>query len=778
MPIGIQSKKMRKVILVAGTFLFVSIAFLSVYLSLFYDNVSKSLLEANRQLSIGNKDAAYDIYFSIIGRDTSCEEAYRALAKLSAERGNFKDCAYFWKSVSNLNPLDKNAKLEYFRSMIISGAMPHLKYRYETLTDDSFLGDGERFEIAKAFLRYRMENEAIKVSEKIASESYKNLFSAHYKFSKGNFPYARQKYLAVLADAKTPDEKAYARLGLAMCDADANPQAVRELVDAISTGNPAIKAELLEVKSALLEMSGDSEGAAKAYLELAKARSYQIMPILKCAELAFETKSKKTLSELKASFESKDKISLELSYFVSAMESALEGKMEEAGKRLGLSGVFSKTLSGRVLELEILSSTKNFAALSRAASDFSSNVKNIPDDKLDRVVDILEKVLDESRTDKNLLEALLKISPKNRLANLIKMRADFAEGRFREAFVAANIAMETPNVSPVAFGIACASAMNLKNFTTVSLLAKKRLSKNQNDYEAALFAAKAAAASGNTDEAEFYYRKTLEIRKPNPDLIEEAGKFFLAAKKYEAFGNLINSIDTKNLPENEAVKAALSALYEKSRGNAKKQIALLKRASALQPQSVGLKLDLAQAYADSGDFRAAVALLESDAALSEIPQGKLMLAVFLREENGKGLARSVKILEKLDSNYPQNAALLKELSKSLFKLGKKSDALESAREAAVAAPNNADVLLQLGYMLSESGKDIESILPLERAFGLKPDGETKKLLLHSLLKAERESSSLSEKILFLRKAAELSPDDKAVAERLKLAESNFEKEGK
>lgn len=777
MPIGIQSKKMRKVILVAGTFLFVSIAFLSVYLSLFYDNVSKSLLEANRQLSIGNKDAAYDIYFSIIGRDTSCEEAYRALAKLSAERGNFKDCAYFWKSVSNLNPLDRNAKLEYFRSMIISGAMPHLKYRYEALTDDSFLGDGERFEIAKAFLRYRMENEAIKVSEKIASESYKNLFSARYNFSKGNLPYARQKYLAALACAKTPDEKAYAKLGLAMCDADANPQAATEFVDAISTENLAIRAELLEVKSALLEMSGDSKGAAKAYLELAKARRYQIAPILKCAELAFETKSKKTLSALKASFESKDKISLELSYFVSAMESALEGNMEEAEKRLGLSGVFSKTLSGRVLELEILSSTKNFTALSRTASDFSSNVKNIPEDKLDRVVDILEKVLDENRADKNLLEALLKISPKNRLANLIKMRSAFAEGRFREAFVAANIAMETPNASPAAFSIACASAMNLKNFTTVSLLAKKRLSKNQNDYEAVLFAAKAAAAAGNTDEAEFYYRRTLEIRKPNPDLIEEAGKFFLAAKKYEAFGNLINSIDT-NLPENEAVKAALSALYEKSRGNAKKQIALLKRASALQPQSVGLKLDLAQAYADSGDFRAAVALLESDTALSEIPQGKLMLAVFLREENGKGLARSVKILEKLDSIYPKNAVVLTELSKSLFKLGKKSDALESAREAAVAAPNNADVLLQLGYMLSESGKDIESILPLERAFGLKPEGETKKLLLRSLLKVERESSSLSEKILFLRKAAELSPDNKAIAERLKLAESDFEKEGK
>lgn len=778
MPIGSQSKKLRKIILAAGTFLFVSIVFSAVYLSFFYDNVSGSLMEANRQLSLGNKDAAYDIYFSVIGRDTSCEEAYRALAKLAAERGNFKDCAYFWKSVSNLNPLDKNAKLEYFRSMIISGAMPYLKYRYEALTDDSFLGDGERFEIAKAFLRSRMEHEAFKVSNKIASTPYKNLFSASYNYSKGNFSHARKKYIEVLADAKTPDEKAYARLGLAMCDADANPQDAKGLVDAISTENPAIRAELTEVKAALSELSGDLEGAAMACLELAKARRYQIAPIVKCAGLAFETKSKKILSDLKASFESKDKTSLELSYFISAMESVLDGDMLSAEKRLGLSGRFSKTLSGRILELEILSSTKNFAALSRAASDFSSNVKIIPEDKLDRVAGILEKALDGNRADKNLLGALLKISPKNRLANLIKMRSDFAEGRFSEAFVAANILLETPDASSAAFGVACISAMNLKNYTTVSLLAKKRLSENQSDYEAALFAAKAAAASGNADEAESYYRKTLEIRRSNPDLIEEAGKFFLEAKKYEAFDSLINSIDTKNLPENEAVKAALSALYEKRRGNVGKQIALLKRASDLQPQSVGLKLDLVQAYADSGDFRAAIALLESDTALSEIPQGRLMLSVFLREENGRELARSVEILEKLNSSHPQNAVLLTELSKSLFKSGKKSGALERAREAAVAAPNNADALFQLGYMLSESGKHTESILPLERAYGLKPAGRTKKLLLLSLLNAEKGASNLSEKILFLRKSADLSPDDKAVAERLKLAESNFEKDGK
>ncbi|MDY5583036.1 MAG: tetratricopeptide repeat protein [Candidatus Merdousia sp.] len=775
MSFGNQSEKLRKIIIGAGTFLFVSIVFSSVYLSFFYDNVSRSLMEANRQLSLGNKDAAYDIYFSIIGKDTSCEEAYRALAKLAAERGNFKDCAYFWKSVSNLNPLDNNAKLEYFRSMIISGAISHLKYRYESLADDSFLGDAERFEIAKAFLRNRMEHEAFTVSDKIASSTYKNLFSAHYNYSKGNFSEARKKYIEALADAKTPDENAYARLGLAVCDADANPLAAKELVDTISTENPAILAELLEVKAALSELSGDSEGAAKAYLGLAKARRYQIAPIVKCAELAFETKSKKILSELNASFESKDKISLELSYFVSAMEAVLDGDMATAQKRLNLSGIFSKTLSGRILELEILSSTKNFAALSRAAVDFSSNIKSIPETKLNKVVGILEKALDGNRADKNLLDALLKISPENGLANLVKMRSAFADGRFSEAFIAASIVSEIPNISAAAFSIACMSAMNLKNYTTVSVLAKKRLSKNRDDSEAALFAAKAAVASGNTDEAEFYYRKVLKTRQLSPDLTEEIGKFFLAAKKYEAFDTLINSIDTKNLPENEAVKAALSALYEKRRGNVGKQIALLKHASDLQPQSVGLKLELAQAYADSGDFRAAIAFLESDTALSEIPQGRLMLSVFLREENGKELARSVEILEKLNSSHPQNAVLLTELSKSLFKCGKKPDALERAREAAVASPNNADALFQLGYMLSENGKYAEAILPLEKSYGLNPEERVKKLLMRSLLNAEKEASNISEKILFLRKSAGLSPDDKAIAERLKLAERDFAK---
>ena len=101
--------RFQKIIIFGLSLFLLSVIALLRYFSFDYDETSDKLVQAKQELELGNKNKAYDIYFSIITKDTSCEEAYRALANLAQERQNYKDAAYFWMMVSNLNPPDTQA---------------------------------------------------------------------------------------------------------------------------------------------------------------------------------------------------------------------------------------------------------------------------------------------------------------------------------------------------------------------------------------------------------------------------------------------------------------------------------------------------------------------------------------------------------------------------------------------------------------------------------------------------------------------------------------------
>ena len=102
--------RFQKFVIFGLSIFLLSVITLMGYLSFAYDETSDKLIQAKQELELGNKNKAYDIYFSIIAKDTSCEEAFRALANLAQERQNYKDAAYFWLMVSNLNPPDSQAK--------------------------------------------------------------------------------------------------------------------------------------------------------------------------------------------------------------------------------------------------------------------------------------------------------------------------------------------------------------------------------------------------------------------------------------------------------------------------------------------------------------------------------------------------------------------------------------------------------------------------------------------------------------------------------------------
>ena len=109
-----MSKNFRKFILGGLSVFLVLLIALLVAISFASDKTSERLITAREELSRGNKDKAYSIYFSIISTDTSCEEAYRVLAKLAEEKVNYKDSAYFWliSRICSFAPLSIDAQIE------------------------------------------------------------------------------------------------------------------------------------------------------------------------------------------------------------------------------------------------------------------------------------------------------------------------------------------------------------------------------------------------------------------------------------------------------------------------------------------------------------------------------------------------------------------------------------------------------------------------------------------------------------------------------------------
>ena len=278
---------MPKVILLALVLLLTGVAGLLGYYSLAFDETSEKLINAKQALSVGDKNKAYKIYFSIIEKDTSCEEAYRALASLAEERVNYKDSAYFWMMVSNLNPMDAKAKANYFRAMIISGVNNTLEFRYERLADKSLLNDEILYYIAKVYIRNNQEVKLSALIESVKNSEFKtlirawaNIYSEQYADSQNDFE--------KLAKSQNKTVKETALMGLATCYFVAEKtKLAQEVLSQIKSENTMLLGDKYLLEAAIAESLTDIPTAIEKYYKLAQLRRYHLSPIVKCAEITF-----------------------------------------------------------------------------------------------------------------------------------------------------------------------------------------------------------------------------------------------------------------------------------------------------------------------------------------------------------------------------------------------------------------------------------------------------------------------------------------------------------
>lgn len=761
--------KFGKIVIASVSFLLAFLLALLFYISLAYDKTSEYIVEARRELSRGNKENAYKIYFAIIGKDTSCEEAYRALAEISEERLNYKDAAYFWLMTSRLNPLDKDARRKYFEAVIISGADEILETRYETAADKSQFSDAEKFYIAKSYIRGGSQQKADALSKEIKSGAYKMLLSAETSLRGRERLAAEDKFGKALEAAKTENEKNNAFAGLAICAlAGGDAEKSRLYAAKISPGDMLVSDERFSLEAAFAELDGDEAGAIKSMFGRAQTMRYKIMPLLDCVEAAFEAKDKATISRLKELNAAADKASTELFYYLRALESAVGEDWVQAERDIGFSGNFSKTPAGIVAKLEIAHNTGNAQLLKKSASDLVKIKSFISETQKEKAAALLSRALNKNKEDEFLTECILAIDPENPFANMLNMRAAFAKNDFSSALKSAKTVLAKLGHSAPAFNIACASALSLKDFSEAAAIAKGRLEAAPSDMRAALFLARALAAAEKAEEAFAVYKKIASLKDAPALMLAEAAGFFLANGKGEDFKSAILKIEKDPSKESALAALALKAEHARLKGDPEARAGFLREIIAANPLDENACWELAKHLQKSGEISKPIEIMRRLAESSGRPSSKFRLAVLLRDGSPEQTAESVKIFKSLAAEFPSESNVYLEYSKTLAKTSDKASALALARRAAEINANNSDAALHLGRLLLEQNLNEDAVLALERAYNAHGSEDAKNLLSEALYSLSRQAGiPIGRKIYALKKLQQIRPQDSAIENELK-----------
>ena len=772
-----MSKNFRKFILGGLSVFLVLLIALLVAISFASDKTSERLITAREELSRGNKDKAFSIYFSIISTDTSCEEAYRVLAKLAEEKVNYKDSAYFWLMISNLNPLDVEAKRNYFRAMIVSGADSILQLRFESLSDKSILPDSYIYALAKSYARSAKRQNIASLQKDVKSAVYKKLLTGVSYISTRNLASAQAEFKSALEESKTETEKFDSMIGLASVHLlNGKVQEAKDILSKINSDDVVIVSDLIALQSSIAEWEGDVKTAISKYIEFAKFKRYLVAPIIDGVELASIAKDLDALAKFKTLFEAKDKMSLELFYYISAHEAFLKGDYRQAREKLGASGYFAQGISGRILELKCISKLGAYASASMIASNVAKFANQIADSDKIEIVKILCEILNKNRNDDSLLDSLLIISPDNPFANLLNMHRKFNKRDFYSAYNSSKIVLEKLGYSESTFNIACASAMVLGNYDDVIAIANKKLKSNQADAMALVFSARAYLAKKDKNNARKFYMNGLKALPKSVELNAEVGNFMLDNKFYDDFFATLNSMESSKEKDNQILALLLKAKYAKINGKTAEQIKLLEIAYKMDEASDVLLSELITAYAQSEKYKEIVDITEKFLQKKDSPVLRFRMASLIRNGGKDYIEKSIEILQKLSQEHSSQSNIFLELSRSYKKSEMLDEALASARKAVNLSPNGLSAITNLGEILAYGNLYEEAIATLERSLQRQKSNEIENVLVSVLVEfSKQQDIKIDRRISVLKKASKLHPNNKEILSEISRLEKMLKK---
>jgi tetratricopeptide (TPR) repeat protein len=236
------------------------------------------------------------------------------------------------------------------------------------------------------------------------------------------------------------------------------------------------------------------------------------------------------------------------------------------------------------------------------------------------------------------------------------------------------------------------------------------------------------------------------------------------AQAYAAVGDLKNAIEALDvIVDDEPRVASTLAQFQEQAGLLKEAVENYTRAIAIDPTNRGLKFRRVAALLNAKEYERAAALAaEAQIQHADDPRFPRIRARALFERGQ--VQQALTVLEPTAKAFPRDTATQVALADLYKDAGRDADAERTLRQFIEVDPGNAQVLNHLGYMLAESGRQLdEAVRLVQRALDIDPGNP---FYLDSLGWAHFRRGNLEEAEKYLSPAAAQLPRNSEVQDHL------------
>lgn len=313
----------------------------------------------------------------------------------------------------------------------------------------------------------------------------------------------------------------------------------------------------------------------------------------------------------------------------------------------------------------------------------------------------------------NELQSVVTASPDNFVARFNLGRAYFAKGELEQARLQFEAALKLrPDYMPARLALT-QLALRRGDSDLALKYAQESLKMNPGSGISVLLEASALLQKSEFDEARTLLEKILKANPNQADTLRQLAVLDLLQKRYKDADDLFRKAYTVDPSDLRAVQGLAEVHFQQN--DPDKAIAVIADEVKKQPQRPDLKKELANAELRARRFDQAIADYQSiidrykDTPIEQADFYNRIGVTYSIEGN---YPKAIENMQKARQLAPANIAYISTLAQFYDNAGKPQEALSGYRDAMKIDPNNAVVLNNLAYLMTQTGGNLDEALTL------------------------------------------------------------------
>jgi len=723
----------------AGTISLIAIFFL-IYFSVTKYFLADNMLTAKNYLKTGKVKSATILLQEVIKQDSSNVEAYKLLAKIYREKGNYFEAARIWVSVEKLDPFDADALKMQASNLLSMRAYPaviDLLIPFETKKNNIAI----KIYLAKAYIGTGKIIKAENIINKLLKNNSKN---QHALLLKGNIEFYRKRIVLSKRTYNRIDSpdiglETSKLIGLGNCyDFEGEKLKAEDYyIQANTLSNKSYQTEL--ILSDFYSKNRKYSKSIKILSSLYNRYPASIELITSLADIYALTNNIQAIQSLQNNIEGKGILYIKVKYYLKALSAFLENNYSEAIQLFDWAG--KRFQKGRIYSLCILYSNAKMKKTIRVIKTMNEFLNpNTPSKDNSEIVKFLLSESEQALKNKNYtftLNVCKQISQydfQNIQAHLLLMWSYFLEKRLNESQIEATI------------------VLSKDKYNLNALEVRGRIKLNKGDYKSALSDFNMITEKypelptgyyweGITLMKQQQFSKSLskletaqKLRPDNIQIINAIHDLCLLSNNSETLKTLVNNLIKSKTKKLKSLGYAFSAETAVKNNQLKNAVEYYKKAILNSSNYIPYYLHLSKTLSKLKEYQKAQLVLLDSLKIDPNNRYALFELAHSYYENGE-INKSINIYERLLEIYPDWVLPLVNYSMILTEQNKDNlTALKYAKKAVQLSPNIWFTRQNLGEICLKRRNYKKAIHEFKETLKLKPYN---KATLSYLKKAEK-----------------------------------------